>query len=116
MRRRILKDSFLWAGRISVELSYYRSSYDCPIEALLLQWSVIPGHFRSRRDESRRRATTSYRRHLSNAPFGINIEVELGAGGTRHVESSVFSDSITKALRTSLSVVISAIVFLAVHT
>jgi len=50
-----------------------------------------------------------------HAPFELNIEVEHGAEGTPHVESSVFSGSIAKALGGSLSVVITAIVFLAVY-
>lgn len=50
-----------------------------------------------------------------NAPFVINIEVEREAEGAPHVESSVFSGSITKVLGTSLSVVIPAVAFFAMH-
>jgi hypothetical protein len=50
-----------------------------------------------------------------NAPFKLTIEVEREAEGTPYVESTVFSGSITKALGTSLLVVLSAIVLLAVH-
>ena len=51
-----------------------------------------------------------------NAPFGLNIEVEREAEGASHVESSVLSGSIAKALGTSLSVFILAIVLLAVYS
>ena len=50
---------------------------------------------------------------IPNAPFELNIEVEHESEGTPHVESSVFSGSIAKALGTSLLAVITAIVFLA---
>jgi hypothetical protein len=50
-----------------------------------------------------------------NAPFELTIEVEHEAEGAPHVESTVFSGSIAKALGTSLSVALSAIVLLAVH-
>ena len=48
-----------------------------------------------------------------NDPFERNIEVEHESEGAPHVESSVFSGSIAKALGTSLLAVITAIVFLA---
>ncbi len=50
-----------------------------------------------------------------NAPFELTIKVEREAEGTPHDESTMFSGSISKALGTSLSVVFSAIVLLAVH-
>jgi hypothetical protein len=45
----------------------------------------------------------------TNAPFELTIEVEREAEGTPHVESTIFSGSIAKALGTSLLVVLSAI-------
>jgi hypothetical protein len=50
-----------------------------------------------------------------HAPFKLTIEVECEAEGTPHVESTVFFGSIAKALGTSLSIVLSAILLLAVH-
>jgi hypothetical protein len=50
-----------------------------------------------------------------NAPFELTIKVKRENEGTPHVESNVFSGSIVKALCTSLLVVLSAIILLAMH-
>ena len=63
----------------------------------------------------RRRLDDLARDASPNAPFELNIEVEHESEGAPHVESSVFSGSIAKALGPSLLAVMTAIVFLAVY-